>query len=162
MATLATLYNRFVTTRSEDRDRAEILRDQAVADYRLPAVPFEDVYWFVKRVNNSQVMRAADPSARGICWRLLGGAGLMVMALTVVLLPSVSNLFAGFQYQSLVQEKQRLAIEHAALELQFSDATSPGKVEVMAAERGFRAPDANRIVYLETARTDGSLSAKNQ
>lgn len=161
MATLATLYNRFVTTRSEDRTRAEIVRDQAVADYRLPALPFEDVYWFVKRVNNSQVMRAADPGARSICWRLLGGTGFVVMLLTAVLLPSVSNLFAGFEYQSLVQEKQRLAIERTSLELQLADATSPGKVETMAAQRGFATPAANRIVYLNSMRSDDALSAKN-
>ncbi|MEO8027044.1 MAG: hypothetical protein ABI823_11245 [Bryobacteraceae bacterium] len=160
MATLATLYNRFVTARSEDRGRAEIMREQAIADYRLPAVPFEDVYWFVKRVNNSQVMRAADPAARSVCWRLLGGTGLVVLALTAVLLPSVSNLFAGFQYQSLVQEKQRLDIERASLELQLADATSPAKVQSMAAQRGFGPPTADKVVYLDV-KTDGSLSAKN-
>ncbi len=159
MATLATLYNRFVSARSEDRTRAEIVRDLAVADYRLPAIPFEDVHWFVKKVNNSQVARAADPAARSICWKLLGYAGFVVILLAAVLLPSVSNLFAGYQYQALVQEKQKLAVERAAIELQMAAVKSPGKVEQMAADRGFAPPAAGKLVYLDHVRTDGSLSA---
>jgi hypothetical protein len=64
MATLAMVYSRLF-----DR-RFELAADQRVVDasIRVRAFANEDIYFFVKRIDNSRVVRQADPMARGICW----------------------------------------------------------------------------------------------
>ena len=42
--------------------------------YEVPAFPNEDVYLYVKHIDNSRVLREADPAARAICWRLIGSS----------------------------------------------------------------------------------------
>ena len=63
MATLATFVNRFVGVRSFDAIDHENSHPR-VESCRLRPLPNEDVYLFVKRIDNHAVVRAIDPAAR--------------------------------------------------------------------------------------------------
>jgi hypothetical protein len=84
---------------------------------RVPVFANEDIYFYTKRIDNSRVVRASDPKQRETCWKLIGSAGLAVVLLIGVLLPSAYGLLAGYQIESLRKEAQRLANEEASLEL---------------------------------------------
>src|SRR5262245_8137014 len=68
---------------------------------RVPAFANEDIYFFVKRIDNSRVVRQADPAAGGTCWKLIGSVVAAVVLLIGVLLPSAYGLLAGYRIQSL-------------------------------------------------------------
>jgi cell division protein FtsL len=108
----------------------------------------EDIYFFVKRIDNSGVVRLSDPKARGVCWKLIGSAGLAVILLIAVLLPSAYSLLAGYQIQSLRQEQARLLNDQASLELEEAQLLSPARIEQLARDQQFIDPPAQKVVYL--------------
>ncbi len=162
MATLANVYQ--PALRSELRAAREPAR-AARATYtsaragdaaRVRAFANEDIYFFVKRIDNTRVVREADPQARGTCWKLIGSVVAAVVLLIGVLLPSAYGLLAGYQIQSLQQEGQRLATEQASLELQEATLLSPARMEELAREQQFIDPPAQKVVYLDSK--GGSLA----
>lgn len=113
----------------------------------------DDIYFFVKRIDNSRVVREADPQARGTCWKLIGSVVAAVVLLIGVLLPSAYGLLAGYQIQTLRQDSERLATEQSSLELSEAQLLSPARMEELARMQQFIDPPAQKVVYLETSQT---------
>src|SRR5215831_3043246 len=90
--------------------RAE--RDQ----YQLRALPQEDVFFYCKKIDNSRLVREADPKANGACWSVIGAAALIVAMLTGALVPSVANTLAGYKLEALRAEERRLIDERRAVD----------------------------------------------
>jgi hypothetical protein len=116
-----------------------------------PVRPFanEDIFFYVKRIDNSRVVRAADPQAREACWKLIGSVVAAAVLLIAVLLPGAYSLLAGFQIQTLRQEANRLANERVSLELKEADLLSPARMEEMARAQQFVDPAPQKVVYLD-------------
>ena len=55
--------------------------------YGVPAFPNEDVFLYVKHIDNSRVLREADPAARKIAWRMIGSS-LAFALIVIALLPA--------------------------------------------------------------------------
>jgi hypothetical protein len=125
----------------------------------LRAIANEDVYLFVKHIDNTRVVREADPEARGTCWKLAGSVVAAVVLLIGVLLPSAYGLLAGYQIQSLKREGDRMATEQASLELKEAALVSPARMEQLAQQQEFVDPPAQKVVYLEN--TSGAAVAMN-
>jgi len=155
MATLATVYSRFFV--KESAHSAAPRASRAVA---VRAFANEDIYFFVKRIDNSRLVRQTDPKAGGVCWKMIGSVGAAALLLIGVLLPSAYGLLAGYQIQSLRGEAQRLASEQASLELQEARLVSPARMEELARQQQFIDPEPEKVVYLDSK--DGSSLALNQ
>jgi hypothetical protein len=154
MAALATAYSRLT---GKDAPRGPV-RENTTAPLRI--FPGEDIYFFVKRIDNSRVVRQADPKAGGVCWKMIGSVGVAAMLLIGVLLPSAYGLLAGYQLQSLKEEAKRLATQQASLELQEAQLLSPARMEELARMQQFIDPEPQKVVYLDSK--DGSSVAMNQ
>ncbi len=159
MASLATVYSRVTggAGRSEGFARTTSPKIKCAA---VRAFPNEDIYFFVKRIDNSRVVRQADPQAGGVCWKMIGSVGAAALLLIGVLLPSAYGLLAGYQIQSLREESKRLASEQASLELQEAKLVSPERMEQLARMQQFIDPEPQKVVYLDSK--DGSSYALNQ
>jgi hypothetical protein len=155
MATLASMYSRFLDRGWERAAEAPRTRQNAT---RVRAFANEDIYFFIKEINNAGVVRAADPKAGGTCWRMIGSVVAAVVLLVGVLLPGAYSLLAGYQIQALKQEAQRLANERASLEVEEAQAISPARMEQLAKEQQFIDPPAQKVVYLDTNSRNGSLA----
>jgi hypothetical protein len=156
MATLATACSRLFTR--ETTRYAAVPKANGVALVR--AFANEDIYFFVKRIDNSRLVRQADPQAGGVCWKMIGSVGAAALLLIGVLLPSAYGLLAGYQIQSLKVEGRRLAGEQASLELQEAKMLSPARMEELARQQQFIDPEPQKVVYLDSK--DGSSLALNQ
>lgn len=148
MATLAAVFGRYFVrgldrTQEDARIRSEGARVRAFAN--------EDIYFYVKRIDNSRVAREADPAAGGTAWKLIGSVAAAVVLVIFVLMPSAYGLLAGYQLEELRQEGQRLASERAALELEEAALLSPARMQELAKMQRFIDPDPERVVYLDTA-----------
>jgi hypothetical protein len=146
VATLATMYSRFFERGLE----AESPRRPG-GGAALRAFANEDIYFFVKRIDNTRVVREADPQARGTCWKLIGSVVSAVVLLIFVLLPSAYGLLAGYQIQTLRQDAERLGTERASLELSEAKLLSPARMAELARIQEFIDPPAQKVVYLENA-----------
>jgi hypothetical protein len=145
MATIATMYNRLVARGFERADEGRIPE----RSIRLRAFANEDIHFFVKRIDNTRVVREADPRARGTCWKLFGSVVAAVVLVIGVLLPSAYGLLAGYQIQSLRKDAQRLSTEQTSLELQEAQLLSPARMEELARMQQFIDPAPQKVVYLE-------------
>lgn len=162
MATLANIFNRFFERgldRGPDaRPRVHAGAHAQTGDVfsRVPAFANEDIYFFVKRIDNAGVVRVADPKARGICWKLIGSSVTAAVLLVAVLLPGAYGLLAGYQIQALRLEGQRLAAEESSLELEEAQLLSPARMEELARLQQFIDPPSQKVVYLDSQH--GSLA----
>src|SRR5271170_515215 len=160
MASLANIFN-WIFERNPERDSGASARPRAHATTgdmfsRVPAFANEDIYFFVKRIDNAGVVRTADPKTRGICWKLIGSSVTAAVLLVAVLLPGAYGLLAGYQIQSLRQEGQRLAAEESSLELEEAQLLSPARMEELARLQQFIDPPSQKVVYLDSK--GGSLA----
>src|SRR6266542_2556163 len=114
MATLATYFRRPVTL---SRAEAEPVIRRADR-FRLRDLPNEDVFFYSKRIDNSRVVREADPKARERCWSIVGAASVLAALLITALAPTVGSTLAGYKLQTLRQEQQRLMDERRVLEVE--------------------------------------------
>ena len=117
--------------------------------FQLRALPHEDVYFYCKRIDNSRLVREADPQARGACWSTIGVAFAILALLTGVLAPSVANTVAGYRLEDLRAEERRLVDERRGLELQEAELLSPASLDRYAKERDLTAPSPNQVVRLD-------------
>lgn len=146
MATLATFWNRFSGARPAGAASARVATPAGSS--RLRPTPNEDVYFFVKRIDNSRVVRAANPRAGRRCWKFIGTGGLITLLLIGLFLPSAYGLFLGYDLEELKVQQNRLLDERSALELEQARLLAPARLQELAQARELAPPAAGSVVYL--------------
>ena len=146
MATLATVLDKIFENHV---NRADVAAHTASG--KGPVRPFanEDIFFHVKRIDNSRVVRAADPQAREACWKLIGSVVAAAVLLIAVLLPGAYSLMAGFQIEALRQDANRLVNQRASLELKEAELLSPARMQELARAQQFVDPPSETVVYLD-------------
>lgn len=144
MATLATLTNRLFDSSSVAD--ASVTRD--LGNEALRQLPNEDVFFFVKSINNGNVVREADPEASATCWRSILGTFVAACMLTGMLLPGLYTVFAGYQIESLRAKQEGLKNEQANLDLEIAKMLSPSRMETLARKHEMVPPAADHVIYL--------------
>jgi hypothetical protein len=149
MATLATILDRFMAAKGLDQaaPRTRVLEQED--PFVAPAFPNEDVYFYIKRIDNSQVLREADPAARRTCWKLIGSSLTIATLVIGLCLPGLYGLIAGYRLEALRQEQQRLTLDRATLEYQESKLLDPARLEELAKLQQFVDPGPTKVVYLD-------------
>jgi hypothetical protein len=109
----------------------------------LRPLPFEDVYFRPKTIDNSHLVREADPRAGSACWSVIGVACLMVA------LFGIANTVAGYKLEALRVEARDLAGERRTLELQEAQLVSPERLDKLAEGQNLVTPSASQLVHLE-------------
>ena len=147
MASLATFVNRFVGVRElAEAPPAVWTRSECP---RLRSIANEDVYLFVKRIDNSSVVRAADPVARRARSRTVATGFLAVMLVIAGLVPAAYNTMAGFTLQNLHQEQDKLKQQQAQLDLEEAKLLSYDRLEKLANSLQMMDPVPEQVQILE-------------
>jgi cell division protein FtsL len=128
--------------------------------FQLRPLPSEDVYFFIKRIDNGRIVREADPEARRRAWQA-GLKGIAVAALLIMLLmPRALEMMAGYRVHQLSAEHDRLLAQRAEVTLEEARLQSPARLQQIAAQLRLANPEPRHVVVLNSARPDGVL-AKN-
>ena len=147
MASLATFVNRFVGVGElADAPPAVWTRTETV---RLRPLANEDVYLFVKRIDNSAVVRAADPAARTARGRSMITGFVAAMLVIAGLVPTAYNTTAGFTVQHLRAEQSRLKVERAKLETAEAQLVSMDRLQKLAKTLKMAEPTPLQVETLE-------------
>ena len=154
------MLDRFTTANgaSGDSSRTRVLDNEH--RFEVPQFPNEDVYLYIKHIDNSRVHREVDPAARKVCWRLIGSSFAFAVLVIALLLPSLNRLMAGYKMEALRQERQRLELDRAALELAETKLLSPARLEELARMQRFVDPAPEAVVYLDGNKSDQILAKK--
>lgn len=158
MATLAQTFNRQRTYAGTGAHTVDRVSGDMFA---LRALPNDSVYFYSKKIDNSRIVRQADPNARGECWSAVGAAAVLLMIGASIIAPHVGSVLAGYKLESLKQERQTLLDQKRALEVTEAGLLSPERLNDLARARSLGTPAANQVVHLDTAASEGSF-ARNQ
>jgi hypothetical protein len=135
-------------------------RQQDAADpYRLRAIPNEDVYFFVKSIDNTRVVREADPAALARCWKTIAFGSCGAVLLISLILPGAYNMLAGYQIQALHEQRQHLTRERAALEMEEASLVSAERLQELARMQQFIDPAPGDVVHLNDEHGDVAMNA---
>lgn len=156
MATLATFFKRFEAATASGPVTRPALRVEP-DPYRLRELPNERLFLFCKKIDNTRLVREADPHARKECWSTIGAACAIVALLTTVFIPSVGGTMAGYKIQELRAEEQRLLDERRVLDLEEASLLSPANLQELAQKQQLVAPAPGQVIRLDS-RGEGSLA----
>jgi len=118
--------------------------------HRLRPIPNEDLYLFVKAIDNSRVVRQADPQARWSVVKFIGSSFCVALVLVAMMLPHAWGLMANYQFEALKQEQKRLVEVRDALEVEEASLTSTERLLEYARRRSFEVPAPQDEVYVDS------------
>ena len=130
--------------------------------YRLRALPQEDVFFYCKKIDNSRLIREADPKSGGACWSAIGAAGIILALLTGVLAPSVAGTLAGYKLEALKAEERRLMDERRTLQLREAELLSPERLEKLAERQNLVTPRSGQVVRLDGNKPSSAVAMVQQ
>jgi len=153
MATLPVFFRRTNETGLPAMSGAKPERDP----FQLRALPQEDVFFHCKKIDNSRLVREADPQARGACWSAIGAACVLLAVATSVLVPNVASTLAGYKLQALRVEERQLLDEKRTLEVEEAWLVSPQRLDKLAQGQNLVAPFPGQVVRLN-AKGDSAVA----
>jgi hypothetical protein len=159
MSSIATFVNRFVGAR-ELAEAAPAVWTRSDAP-RLRPLANEDVYLFVKRIDNSPVIRASDPAAQAARSKSMATGFAAAVLIIAGLVPTAYNVTAGFTLQQLRQEQVELSRQRAILETQEADLVNPDRLRQLAKTLKMSEPEPEQVQTLSgMGRTDSPAEAR--
>ncbi len=132
-----------------------------VDPYALRSLPGDDVFFYTKRVDNSRMVRQADPRARQECLSTVGAGALLLVLGGSIVAPHVALVRTGYTLESLKAERQTLLDKRRALEVQEAALMSPSRLNEIAKEQNLTSPVGGQVVHLDGTTPRGNL-ASNQ
>lgn len=146
MASLATFVNRFVGVRElAEAPPAVWTRTETP---RLRPIANEDVYLFVKRIDNTGVVRAVDMPARRARSRSMATGFIAAMLVIAGLVPAAYNTTAGFALQHLRQERAQLQEQKAKLDATEAKLVNPDRLQQLAKSLKMTEPEPQQVQML--------------
>jgi len=161
MATLATYFRdgRFNAAGAQAVRMPEADRQESAC--LLRPLPNDAIYFYSKKIDNSRVVRQADPEARGECWGAVGAAGVLLMLGASIIAPHVGSVLAGYKLEALKQERQSLLDQKRDLDVREAGLLSPARLNELARVRSLGSPAPDQVIHLDTPAVEGSF-ARNQ
>jgi hypothetical protein len=117
--------------------------------YVLRPLPNEDVYLYVKRFDNTLVVRQADPQAGRSAWKAIGASAIAAGLLVCLLLPGAYRLLAGYQIDSLERALEQSVKELKTLEYEEARRLNLDRMREMAEGKEFAPASVGQVEYLE-------------
>jgi len=158
MGTLATFFRKSDAI-AIAASRRESVRARVDDPFMLRALPNDAVYFYAKRIDNSRIVRQADPAARGECWSAMGAASVLLVLGASIIAPHVGGVLAGYKLEALKQEQQTLVNEKRELEVKEAGLLSPERLNDLARARNLASPGADQVIHLDgVVSSDGSYA----
>lgn len=144
MATVATYFRRseFMTAESTV---AIDLADQ----YRMRGLPGDNIYLFSKRIDNSRLVREADPKTRTECWSAIATVTLLAVMLGTAVTPRIGGILSGIQAEKLKTDQQDLITRKRMLEIQEARILSQSNLDQLAGKRKLVTPAPGQEQHLQ-------------
>ena len=151
MATLATIWKR-------SNAMAAVGAIQECDPYALRGLPNDGVFFYSKKIDNSRLVRQADPGASEECWSAVGAGALLLMLGVSIVAPHVALVRAGYALEAAKAERQVLLDQRRELEVREAGLLSPARLNDIAKAHNLTSPMSNQVVHLDGQNAQGSLA----
>ncbi len=122
------------------------------------ALPMEEVCFYIKKIDNSQLRRPSDPRDRNT-WARTVATGLAVLFLAALCFgPRAWLRNNGYQLAALSEQRQELAEIERHLRVRHAQLSDLRRVSLVAASMGLESPEASRYAW-ESAPVTSSVPA---
>lgn len=162
MATVTAWIERVATAAGMREAAEQVTRDELGGESELRPFPNEQIYFWVRQVDNSRVQPQANPGSTRACVRYLGSAALAVLLLVGVLFPVAYNILAGYQIHALEKERDGLLRQRAELEFREAELLNPARLAQLAAIQELVDPVPETAVPLEPAAEETAFAKNRQ
>lgn len=116
--------------------------------YLLRALPYDDVYLYCKKIDNSQLVREADPESGRKCWRAATAAFAAAIFIMILTLPEALGMMAGYQIYALERNRTQLIQERSRLDAEEAALVSPQRLQELARDLRMSDPNAAHVMFL--------------
>jgi hypothetical protein len=159
MATLENLIE-WISTTTGIREAADAgARDASEEEFQVRALPNEDIFFYVRAIDNSRVMPQAEPRSTRAALKSIAASLACVTALILLLLPAAWNVHAGYQIHRLELEHAKLLNDAAVLEQQEAALVSPERLAELSQMQALVDPAPEELVPLPPS-TDGTWAKR--
>lgn len=115
-------------------------------DFRLRALPREDILLFVKEIDQAGVVRVADGKETLANVGMAGGVLATSLLVIALLLPGTYSMVVSHRIEELKQERAQLTNTLRQKRAERARLESPAQLEQWAGDE-FIAPPANAVLY---------------
>ncbi len=144
MATVAT------SLRRPDFMAAETTAEIETADaFRLRSLPGDNLYLFSKRIDNSRLVRQANPKTRGDCWNAIATALVLAVMVATAVSPRVASVLTGYQTEKLKSENRELNEQRRNRLIAEARLLTPSRLDQLANARSLAVPGSGREQHLQ-------------
>ncbi len=127
--------------------------------YAMRGLPGDGVFFYSKKIDNSRMVRQANPAASDDCWSAVGAGALLLMLGVSVVAPHVALVRAGYQLEAAKAERKTLLDERRSLEVREAGLLSPSRLNDIAKERNLTSPMSSQVFHLDGQNPQGNLAS---
>lgn len=159
MATLAWLFEKKASRSASAPSRSRKVQDQ----YYLRPMPNEDIHVFVKKIDNTRVVREQDPQANASAWKTISMTCLAALIVVGMIVPIANSYLAGYAVTEMEKQNSQMKAQLARLSVRESELTSVEALARAAKNQTFLDPSPETMVVLNETRTGAvALNRGNQ
>jgi hypothetical protein len=133
--------------------------------HAIRALPGDEVYFMAKTIDNSRLVRQADPASKGEFWAVAAAASVLFVLGATIIAPQVASVQAGYNIEHLKTERQALLDQQQELKEQEAALLDPARMHNMVEVHSLASPVSARIYHLDQpadridARIDATAAA---
>jgi cell division protein FtsL len=123
-----------------------------------------DPFYYSKQVDNSRVVKVADPVERRAQFKLVWVSLLLLAAVLAAACERFALICDGYRIEQLKSQREQLLEANRQLQVEEARLRDPGRIDQFARDRlGMSAPAPGQVVYLENPprEMEGTAVARN-
>lgn len=117
--------------------------------YALRGLPGDNVFFYSKKIDNSRLIRQANPRASEECWSDVGAGALLLMLGVSVIVPHVALVRTGYKLEAAKLERQTLLDQRRELDVREAGLLSPSRLNEIAKEHNLTSPMSSQVFHLD-------------
>lgn len=121
--------------------------------YHLRPMPNEDIHVFVKKIDNTRVVREQDPKANASAWKTISMAGVFALMVVGLIVPIANSYLAGYTVTEIETQNSQLQSQLARLSARESALTSSEALARAAKNQRYIDPTPETMVVLNETRS---------
>lgn len=112
--------------------------------------------YFYKSIDNSRLVKVADPKRKREVGLLLGALCCLFLIVMTYAWQHFSAIEYGYRIEALKSQRDGLVELNRTLRLEESSLRDPGRIDALARQMGLQSPQAGQVMLLDSSTADGS------
>lgn len=143
-----------VSGASNLQSRAQFPKRTEADRFILRPMPNEDIHVFVKKIDNTRVVREQDPRANASAWRTISMAGIFALVVVGFIVPIANGYLAGYTVIEIEKQNSQLQSQLARLSVREAELTSVDALARAAKNQKYLDPSPETMVVLNEPRSE--------